>query len=137
MYNKIAFIIPSSNKIYIDYPLFKRFIIDPNQYDQVLSEFQSLVTEVKQKYISYEIHFNALSVTAKTPIKYHHFSQLLYISNICNTDEIDTLVVYNVSKLIDNCSTIIINVIGKEYKNKIELFTKSESEVLLNSLFLK
>lgn len=129
--------IPSSNKIYVDYPLFKRFIIDPNQYDQLLHDFRIIVDEIKEKYATYEIHFNALSVTSKSPIKYYQFSQLLYSSNICNADEIDTLVVYNVSKLIDNCSTIIINIIGKEYKNKIELYTKSESGVLLDSLFLK
>jgi hypothetical protein len=136
-YKQIAYNIPFTNKIYIDYPLFKKIIINPIQYESILKEFQIIIEEVKKKYTSYEIHINALSFTTKTPVKYYHFSQLLYLSNICKADEINTLVVYNVSKLIDNCSTIILHLIGKEYKNKITLHIKSESNILLDSLLVK
>jgi hypothetical protein len=132
----LVFIIPDTNKIFINYSLFKA-CAQPSNYVELIQLFHEKIKELKVHYQMYEIHVNLTKFTPKAIAKYYSFTQLLYEMNVCDMNEVTCLVVYNVSLLMNNISHLFVKYVGVEYKNKLILHEKEPSVPLLNQLFAK
>ena len=131
----IVHIIPNSNKIYIDYQLFKQYA-NPSNYNILINEFASTINKIKESYKMYEIHVNLFKFTSKSMKDYYSFSQLLYNMQACDMNDVICLVAYNVSLLVNSISQLFVKYVGAEFKNKLILHERDASNKLLDVLLV-
>lgn len=133
---RIIYIIPDSNKIYIDYQLFQQFAT-PSNYDVFINEFAQSIAKMKETHSMYEIHVNLRKFTSKAMAHYYPFSQLLYNMQACDMNDVICLVAYNVSLLVNSISQLFVKYIGAEFKHKLILHERDASQQLLDVLLVK
>ncbi len=130
-------ILPSTNKLYCDYPMFKTYM-SPELFSMAISRSIDLCTFCVQSYGAFEIHVNIDSFTVTAAERYKTF-----IINFCDecarlntgfSDYVITFNIYNIPITIDQISKLIVGLLPVEIKPKIKLYNKKESEVLLQNL---
>lgn len=132
----IIYIIPDSNKIYIDYQLFQQFAA-PSNYSVFVDKFAQSIVKMKETHHMYEIHVNLRKFTSKAITHYYSFSQLLYNMKACDMNDVICLVAYNVSILVNSISQLFVKYIGAEFKHKLILHERDASQRLLDVLLVK
>jgi hypothetical protein len=131
----IVHIIPNTNKIYIDYRMFKQYA-NPSNYEILIDEFVSTINKVKETHDMYEIHVNLSNFTSKAMAHYYPFSQLLFNTQACDMNDVICLVAYNVSVLVSSISQLFVKYIGAEFKNRLILHERDTSPQLLDVLLV-
>jgi len=129
---KTVYIIPNTNKIFINYPLFKKFA-QPDNYELFVKYVQNIVSVVIEKNGSFECHLNFESFTISAAERYKGIINTFNECEIGYTDYMDAIYVYNPPTIIETISKILLSLIDQTTKKKIQLVNKSDGEHILAS----
>ena len=133
------FIIPNTNKIYIEYLLFKTFV-EPSNYNDVLKRMFDLINFCIVNYKSYEVHINLSTFTISSAQRYKDVISMY--NSYCLSSEtqyaslMKSMHVYNMPNVMDTIISILNPFIDVSLKTKICLHNKNESPQLLDKLFV-
>jgi len=131
--NKTIYIISGTNKIYVDYTIFKLYA-NPSIFESIITHVQDLSMILIQKYGVFECHLNIDTFTVTAAERYQNI-----IHMFCNqpldgfdyTGVMTNLFVYNVPSSIDVISKILLKFVDPTVKAKIVAYNKAETPAKL------
>jgi len=134
------FVIPDTNSIYFDYPLFKCYGTIDN-YKTVVNYLLSEINSIIIKYGSFNIHVNLLSFTMSAAERYTQAIQMFCNECFKNVDikyidRMDTMFIYNTPNMISAISTALIRFTNESIKEKMVYYSKEESVAILEKLIV-
>lgn len=121
--SQTIFIENNSNKIFIDYTIFKTFASQLN-YQTIVDSLVSKIICVKNTYRTFEIHLNLKSLTVSAIERYRPIFQVYY-DTCCKyglsyeSDILDKFEIYHAPMVINSLVPIIVKYTDKSIKNKI------------------
>jgi hypothetical protein len=127
---KTAYIIPETNKIFINYIIFKQFA-EPNNYALFVKYVQNLVSIVIEKKQTFECHINIDSFTISAAERYKGVIGVFTEGVFGHTDHMDAIYVYNSPVMIAKISKLLLHLIDQPTKNKVTLVNKTVSEFMV------
>ncbi len=128
---RAIYIIPGTNKLYLDYPAMKLFV-NPNNYMYLIQYTQSLLPDCIKEYGSFECHLNMDTFTATAAERHKNLVQMFCEyddGNIDYTDYLTRIIVINTPSSIDMIAKILMKFIEPDIKAKIVL-TKKEKPMV-------
>jgi hypothetical protein len=137
--NAMCFVIPNTNKLFVDYTVFKTFA-NADNYDIIVNHIFTLVNDIAIKYNIYSVHVNLSTFSISACHRYKDIIQL-YINKciIMNTgiiNKVSKLHIYNTPSSIESIRTFIIPLTSHIIRNKFVTYSKEESIEMLKQLFL-
>jgi len=135
--NKTVYSIRHTNKVYIDYTIFKLFA-NPSNYTDIVKILLEKFSDSINTYGSFEAHFNLDSFTISGCHRYKEV--IMAFMNECMNHEtkfsecLHLMHIYNMPNVFDNIQKILMPLIDERVKKKIELHNKIESPALLTAL---
>ena len=131
--HKTIYIIFGTNKIYVDYTLFKLYA-NPSVFESIITHVQDLSMRCIQEYGVFECHLNIDTFTVTAAERYQNI-----IHMFCNqpldgfdyTRVMTNLFVYNVPSSIDVISKILLKFVDPTVKAKIVAYNKAETPAKL------
>jgi hypothetical protein len=136
--DKTIYCVPNSNKVFFDYTIFKMYAT-PENYNQIVSHALLQCRHKISEQGNFEIHINLNSFTVSACERYKDIIQIFcnecLRSNTRYSINLSKLIVYNSPNMIDAISRIILPFIDPIVRNKITLYSKTESHSLLSNLF--
>jgi len=137
MLDNTVFIISNTNKVYLDYTIFKLYAT-PDLFDIIIQKVIALFEECIEKYGSFEVHINLNSFTISAYERYNQIISKFCLeclnNNVKFTINITNLFIYNTPNMIDILKNLIRPFIDNIVANKIIFFNKKESEKLISEL---
>jgi hypothetical protein len=135
--NCTIFNIENTNKLFVDYNMFKLFVY-PQIFDFVISFFFNVLDKIVSKYGNYELHIDLNAFTVSAANRYKTIFDFFY-NEIINTNSkfysfMDKMCIYNTPSSIDNFYLIFKNFLNSPLKLKMILFLKEESDALIKNL---
>lgn len=136
-----VYLIPDTNSIYIDYPVFKMYATISN-YQIFIDRFINIMKASIVDYGAFQVHINLKSFSISSIEKYQNFFQMYYNSCISqgllyNDKIVEKIIIYNTPSIITSISVMIIKYTEPSIKNKIVYHDKNVSEIHLGKLFNK
>lgn len=132
---KTMYILPNTNMIYIDYPVFKMYG-HPDVYNSVIDYIQVLIDNCLQKYGSYSVHVNLNSFTISAAERYRAIVDLFYAKTVDKyTLYFNTIEHITIYYTPNSISEIIKIFLPNEILPKLKLINKTESPAKINELF--
>ena len=132
-----AFIIPNTNKVLLDYTIFKTYAHE-SIYEMVIQYILNLFSNCIDKYGSFDAHINLKSFTISAAQRYGDIIKLFCSkclqSNTRYASHINNLVIYNTPSMIDTISKMFRPFINDNVRNRIDLKTVEQSTEILHSL---
>jgi hypothetical protein len=131
-------IIPNTNKIHIDYTIFKTYA-NPEIYENINTKLINVLNKCKELNTNFEIFINIDTLTISALDRYRNLLQ--YFSKICNDDELkytdflQRCVMYNSPSFVDNIKMFIFPFLTPKTRNMIEFYHKKDSDFIKNELF--
>ena len=136
--DKTIYCLPNSNKVFFDYTIFKMYAT-PENYNQIVSHALLQCRYKISEHGNFEIHINLNSFTVSACDRYKDIIQIFcnecLRSNTRYSINLSKLIVYNSPNMIDAISRIILPFIDPIVRNKITLYSKPESDILIYNLF--
>ena len=133
---RTVYIIPGTNKIYVDYLVLKLYA-HPTNFLRFAEYAQSLIPECICKYGTFECHLNLNTFTVSAAERYKQIVVIFNAIGLQNdtdfSNQLTHLYVYNTPSAIDHISKIFFRLIEPTVRNKIVFYSKAES-ILLNPL---
>lgn len=130
--HRTVFIVPESNVIFYDYPLFKTFVHD-NNYILVYSHFISLVNILMNEYGSFEIHCNMKSFSISSCHRYYSMIATTIDENQLFTVNMTKLIIYHTPNIMEKLTQLLQYNI-RNFIDRVEYVSKDESEGRISSL---
>jgi len=130
--------IPNSNKIHIDYNIFKTYA-HTDIFQIIVNKLIEVLNIYKNKYGCFEIYVNLDTVTISAFERYKEL--LLLFSKICNedglkyTEFLNRCVIYNSPNFIEHIKTIIYPMLTKKTCEIIEFYNKNHSDEIKKHVF--
>jgi hypothetical protein len=129
--NKTVYIIQNTNKIFIDYTVFKLYGT-PDNYKLIIERLFSLFLEAINRYGNYECHINLNTFTITAAERYKKIIELFCSECLQNTTRyavyLSKMHIYNSPSMLENIATIFMHYIEPCVKTKIEIHNKIESD---------
>ena len=128
---RAVYIIPGTNKLYLDYPVMKLFV-NPNNYMYLIQYTQSLLPNCIQQYGTFECHLNLDTFTATAAERHKELVRLFRDYDDGNSDYtgcMTRIFVLNTPSSIDVIAKILMKFIEPDIKAKIVL-TKKEKPMV-------
>jgi hypothetical protein len=129
---KTAYIIPNTNKVFVNYLMFKQFA-QPDNYELFVKYVQNLVYIVIDKKKSFECHINIESFTISAAERYKGVIKTFSEGVFGYTENMDAIYVYNSPLMIEKISKVFLQFIDQSIKNKITLVNKTDGEEIVTS----
>ena len=136
------YMIPNTNKLYIDYSIFKLYA-NPSNYDSILHYFMTFFKDLGSEDVGassptqFEFHINMQSLTASACERYKEIIIRFFQSP--EKDEclrkISMVVVYNTPSVIDILSNFVLKMMKNDEIIPSVFYNKKESGALLGDLF--
>ena len=133
-----TFIIPNTNKIYIDYVLFKSYAND-QVYNTLIQYVILLFHTCIESHNSFEIHIDLNTFSISAAQRYKPAIQML--CNECLSSQTSLMSyltifrIYNTPYMIDSISAIFRPFISDQIKNKVEFVNRKDSVNHREALF--
>ena len=129
--------IKNTNKIFVNYLLFKTFA-NVSNYQEIINKIIELIIITKNIYGSYEIHINLDSLSITALERYKNIFQLYY-DTCCNIglhydDTMKMINIYNTPSIVNSLSLILIKFTDDSIKKKMNFFTRDQSKEILLEL---
>jgi hypothetical protein len=128
--NKTAYIIQNTNKIFIDYTVFKLYG-NPNNYKVIIDRIFSLLSEVINIYGVYECHINLNYFTITAGERYKKIIEMFCSECLQNTTKyaayLSKMHIYNSPSMLENIAKLFMHYIEPSVKTKIEIHSKADS----------
>lgn len=125
-----AFIIPNTNKIYVDYLLFKSYAHD-QVYDILTQYVIHLFNVCIESHNSFEIHLDLNTFSISAAQRYKPFIHRLCNECLSNQttlkSHLTTFRIYNTPYMIDSISAIFRPFISDQIKSKVEFVNRKDS----------
>jgi hypothetical protein len=133
-----TFNIPNTNKIFLDYTVFKLFA-NPSNYGELVGYLIDLVNSMILKHGVFEMHVNMDSFTVSAAERYvplvrSFCSECLKDPSLTRIDKMSQLYVYNTPNLINNIAPIMLKVCDPAIRNKMTYYSKKESPALMQEV---
>jgi len=133
--NKTAYILENTNKVYVDYLIFKTFATEET-YSSIIDHIFLLFKQCIEKYKTYELHINLLSNTITACERYKGIFNYLtngdddnfYVANLSKLN------IYNSPSTITTIFKIIVPAVPRKIKENISIFNKIESPSMIDCL---
>ena len=136
--NNTIFIIPETNRIYIDYRLFKKFA-NPTILGTISLKLIETLNICKRDFGKIEIYVNFEQLTVSAFERYKDlliiFSKMCIENNLLYSDYIDKCVIINSPNVINTLRTLVNPFLTVRIKSIIEFPDKEESSKVINDLF--
>ena len=133
--SKTMFIIPNTNKVFIDYTIFKVYA-HPGIYDKIIKYIQYLFNICIANYGGYDAHVNLKSFTVSAAHRYKDIIDGFYSMALNNETEymsnLNAMYIYNTPNAIGEISKLILN---PEVLPRLKTFSKDESPNKIKELF--
>jgi hypothetical protein len=129
---KTAYIMPNTNKVFVDYIIFKQFA-QPDNYELFVKYVQNLVSLVINENKTFECHINIESFTISAAERYKGVISAFNAGVFGYTEYMDAIYIYNSPVLIEKISKIFLQLLDQSTKNKLTLVKKTDSEVIAAS----
>jgi len=135
---KTCYILKDTNKVFIDYLVFKSYAL-PENYEKIVEYILSLFNYCIQRYDGFEAHINLSSFTLSAAERYKSiiniFIQKCMISNSGYSIKIIKINIYNTPATFSNISKLLLPLIDNTVKSKIIMYDKNESAGILKDFF--
>jgi hypothetical protein len=133
------YIIPNSCSIYMDYPLFKTYV-NPVNYQEVVNHIFRTINDVIHQCGTFEMHINLNTFTISAAERYNQVIQS-FCNECCknNTQYISVMnrmYIYHTPSMIQTISSFLVKYTNESIKEKTIFYTKEESGMRLNELFM-
>ena len=132
-----VFIIPNTNHIYFNYPLFKTYAAS-SIYTNIINHTLDIINICIDTYGTFEMHVNMNTFSISAVERYHDAIRLFCDECLKNKKDyykkIKNMHMYNIPSLFDNISKILDNFINPIIKSKIIKYTKDESNHVIKKL---
>lgn len=132
------FIIPNTNKIYLNYLVFKTYA-NPENYMYFIEYLLYLFDYVVQTYGTFELHVNIQTFTITAAQRYKEIIELFcakcLVSNTNYSHVLERMYIYFPPNVMDNIIRIISPLVDKNITNKVVIYKKEESDTCIKSLF--
>jgi len=125
-----------SNRIFIDFVNFKRFI-NRSHFNQVVDYFIGLIIEILKKYETIELHLNLKSFSVTAAEKYKDLVLLFYERYQVNyINRINSVYVYNTPHVFETIKNIFVTLspLSKTFDFEPVLYSTNESPNKLTEL---
>ena len=137
--HRTAFVIPNTNRFWLDYLVFKTYA-NANNYIDIVTYVMSLIISTVTKYGSFEIHINlqTFSISAADRYKdgvYLFFEECIRL-NTTFDQTMTNMYIYHTPSMMDSIFTFFSPVASKEIKSKIIMIGKKESPALIERLLV-
>ena len=133
-----VYIIPNTNKIFVDYTIFKLYA-NPENYEHIFNHVFELYNYCIEYYGNFEIHinFNSFSISAAERYRgaIQMFSQQCISKNQNFYLRIEKMKIYNTPFMMDSISKLIKPFVDIRIYDKVVMYSKEESIPLLQELF--
>lgn len=134
------YVIPNTNSIYMDYPVFKCYATSEN-YEKIISHILDLIDQLICKHNEFNIHVNLLSFTLTAAERYSQMLQL-FCETICKktkttfkyTDYMKKMHIYNTPNTIHLISALLSKFMNDSISEKIAYFSKEQSSSILQNI---
>jgi len=132
---KTAYVIPESNKLFVNYQIFKQFA-HPDNYELFVKYVQSFIPPLISKYNTFECHVDIDTFTISAAERYKGVIQVFCrdIFEVSFTDHLDGIYIYNPPTMLDKISIIILKFLEPATKEKIRIVSKSNSKEIVEKL---
>ena len=132
------YIIPNTNKVFIDYLVFKTFINSYN-YRHAIEYLIQLIQRCVASFEKYEVHVNLSTFSVSAA---HRYKEIIHAyNNYCLSSDtqfalaLSRMYIYNTPNVMENVIQIFQPFIEPTIKSKFQLISKSESPECLKTLF--
>jgi hypothetical protein len=135
--NNTVFLLPGKNIIFIDYQVFKIYMVK-EIYPLLIRHFIQLLNKLLNSYSTFEVHVNLKSLTISSLQKYSDIFSLFY--DICDKEQIifskyiTKCCLYNVSGSIDAISKLIKQFVDDSVKKTVLFYNEKESEDIMKNI---
>lgn len=137
--NDTVYVLPNKNILFIDYQLFKLFVIK-ELYPLVIQQFIQQLNELLKSYNTFEVHVNLKGLTVSSLQKYSGIFSLFYETcnkeNIVFSKYITKCSLYNISNSIDAISKLIKQFVDDSVKKTVLFYNEKDSENMFSSLVI-
>jgi hypothetical protein len=131
------FVIPNTNHIYFNYPLFKTYAAS-SLYNSIIDHTLGIVNICIDKYGSFEMHVNLNTFSISAVERYHDAIRLFCDECLKNNkdyyNKIKNMHIYHVPSIFDKISIILDKFINPVIKSKIIKYTKDNSYHVIKKL---
>ena len=139
-----VYIIPNTNKIYIDYPVFKLFATNDNS-DEIINYIISILSHCIYIYGQYEMHINLKGFSISAAQRYKNGIQLFCNkcynitsqSDVKFANQLIKMYIYNTPSIIENITSMFSAFIDPTIPQKLCFISKDESQQKMDILFSK
>ena len=135
---KTIFVIPNTNKVYIDYPMFKLYA-NPDIYNNIIEHVIQLFSYCINYYNTFEVILNLKSFTITSAERYKDvikfFCEECFKSDTQFVKLLDQLKIYHTPHVMEAISSLFRPFSDPIIYKKMTTYSKSESDKLLEELF--
>jgi hypothetical protein len=137
--DRTVFIFPNTNKVFLNYPLFKTFAT-PDNYEYVVQYILTCFQYCITNYGSYSTHVNLDTFTISAAERYKHVVEMFLNKCMSSSNEYDFssqlthMYIYYTPNTFQNISKLLSAFIHPTVKEKIVLYDKKESGPLMDAL---
>lgn len=132
-----AWIIPNTNKVYIDYSMLKLYA-NPSNFSILVEKFMSICIECSNNFPYFEVHLNLDTFTISAAERYKGIIEMFcyecFTRDTRFTARLIAFHIYNTPSVIDNISKIVFQIIPPEMRTKFVLHSKADTPTLLQQL---
>lgn len=138
LFSSSTFQVPNTNKIVLDYTVFKMFA-NPNNYLELVTLLIDLVNKMIIQYGVFEMHVNMDTFSASAAERYIPLiklfcSECMKDQSYTRIDKMHKLFVYNTPSLVNNLAKPLLNVCDPAIRQKIVYYSKKETPDKLKEL---
>lgn len=138
LFAKAAYVIPNTNKVFIDYTILKLFANNDN-YFTFVNYTNALFLQCIQAHGSYECHINLDSLTVTAVERHKKLVELFAMDpserdGIEYTNYLHQAYLYNTPSLIDNITKLIGHFVDPIVMARLTKYTKTETPAKLSAL---
>ncbi len=136
-----VYIIPNTNRVYLDYPLLKQYA-NSNNYEEVVSYVIAVLEQCTKIYGEYEMHIDLKGFTITAAERYKLGIQL-FCNKCCAQTEtqfanlLKHMYIYNTPSVIETITRLFAPFMDPSIPKKLVYISKTDSPQLLEELLSK
>jgi hypothetical protein len=135
---RTVYVIKDTNKVYIDYTVFKTYA-NPSIYEKMVRYALFVLDYCIEKFGTYEVYLNLDTFSVSACHRYKDVIET-YLNECMKhetpyTEKLITMHLYNIPSVFDNIQKLLTPFIHETVKQKIDLRDKRESPALIAELF--
>lgn len=127
---KTFWIVPTTNKVYFDYTIFKLYAI-PENYNTIVDRVLTFCAQCANEFHYFEVHVNIDTFTVSAAQRYKDiiilFCRECLMRDTRFIERLSGMYIYNTPNMIEHISAILMPLIPPEVRPKIQLYNKKES----------